>query len=499
MTYLFFEKIKNIYLKVKIKFMRKLFISFLLLISCNTSNEYFNNAYCIENINLIDARDGLKKNMTIVISENKILKVEKSSRLVLSKKNKIYDGKGLYMIPGLWDSHIHFAFEEELANSMFNLFIGHGITSVRDTGGELSFVKKWKKESQNNPNHSPRVKIAGPLIDGKFNVYNGNSVYFPPLSVRTASVEETEEMVLDLIKNDVDFLKAYEMLTPEQFEVVIKIAKKNNLRVSGHIPLSMDVISASNLGLNSIEHFRNIEMSSTNKTQELLYERRNILKNKNQILGSTLRTSIHNSQRISSIKNIDTIQLDKVLNVLLENDTWQIPTISMYKGLAYEEYNDDKWKNSFEYLPLKIKKKWNAQILKRKSPVNDDSRVFSEWQKSMTNIMNKKGIKFMAGTDTPIFFQTPGYSLHSELGVMVESGLTTMEAIESATYNPALYFNLQNELGLISEGYIADLLILTENPLEEISNTRKIKAVIKNGNYMNRKSLDSLLYNQSRN
>ena len=83
----------------------------------------------------------------------------------------------------------------------------------------------------------------------------------------------------------------------------------------------------------------------------------NILKNKNQILGSSLRTSIHNSQRISSIKNIDTIQLDKVLNVLLENDTWQIPTISMYKGLAYEEYNDDKWKNSFEYLPQKIKEK----------------------------------------------------------------------------------------------------------------------------------------------
>ena len=206
--------------------MRKLIISFFLLISCNISNEYFKNAYCIENINLIDARDGLKKNMTIVISENKILKVEKTSQLVLSKKNKIYDGKGLYMIPGLWDSHIHFAFEEELANSMFNLFIGHGITSVRDTGGELSFVKKWKKESQNNPNYYPRVKIAGPLIDGKFNVYNGNSVYFPPLSVRTASVKETEEMVLDLIKNDVDFLKAYEMLTPEQFEVVIKIAKK---------------------------------------------------------------------------------------------------------------------------------------------------------------------------------------------------------------------------------------------------------------------------------
>tara|TARA_B100001057_G_scaffold926_1_gene898 strand:- start:29397 stop:30833 length:1437 start_codon:yes stop_codon:yes gene_type:complete len=478
--------------------MKKLIILSLLLISC-IPEKYFENAYCIENINLIDAKDGLKKNMTIVVSKNKIVKVEKSNKLILSKKNKIYNGKGLYMIPGLWDSHIHFAYEKELANSMFNLFIGHGITSVRDTGGELIFVKKWKKESKNNPNYSPRVKIAGPLIDGKFNVYNGNSIYFPPLSVKTASVEETEKMVLNLIKNGVDFLKAYEMLTPEQFESVIRIAKENNLKVSGHIPLSMDVVSASNLGINSIEHFRNIEMSSTSKTQELLYERRNILKNKNRILGSTLRTNIHNSQRISSIKNIDSTELDKVLNVLLENNTWQIPTISMYKGLAYEEYNHDKWKNSFEYLPKKIKNKWNNQILKRESPANNDSRVFSKWQKSMTNTMNKKGIKFMAGTDTPIFFQTPGYSLHTELEVLVESGLTPIQAIESATYNPAQYFKMQNELGLIKEGYIADLLILSKNPLEKISNTRKINAVIKNGNYMNRSVLDSLLSWQSKN
>lgn len=479
--------------------MRKLIISFFLLISCNTSKEYFENSYCIENINIIDSVNGLKKNMTIIISGNKILKVEKTNNLILSKKNKVYDGKGQFIIPGLWDSHIHFAFEKELANSMFNLFIGHGITSVRDTGGELNFVKKWKKKSEQNPDYFPRVKIAGPLIDGKFNVYNGNSVYFPPLSVKTASVEETKEMVLDLIKNDVDFLKAYEMLTPEQFETVIKIAKKNNLRVSGHIPLSMDVISASNLGLNSIEHFRNIEMSSTNKTQELLDKRRNILKNKDKILGSTLRTNIHNSQRINSIKNIDSTELNKVLNTLFENDTWQIPTISMYEGLAYESYNDEKWKKSFDYLPLKIKDKWNDQISKRESQINDDSKVFSDWQKSMTKIMNKKGIKFMAGTDTPIFFQTPGYSLHSELEVLVESGLTPIKAIESATYNPAAYFNMQNELGLITEGYIADLLILSENPLEKISNTRKIEVVIKNGNYLNRKFLDSLLYNQSKN
>ena len=124
--------------------MRKLVILFILLVYCNTSEEYFENSYCIENINIIDCRNGLRTNMTIVISGNKILKVEKTNNLILSKKNKIYDGKGQFIIPGLWDSHIHFAFEEELASSMINLFIGHGITSVRDTGGELNFVKKFE-------------------------------------------------------------------------------------------------------------------------------------------------------------------------------------------------------------------------------------------------------------------------------------------------------------------------------------------------------------------
>ena len=295
--------------------MKKLILLCLFLSSCNQNEEYFDGAYCIENINIIDAKQGLKENMTIIISENEIIKIRKTSDLNLSSKNNVLDGSGKFLIPGLWDSHVHFAFEEELASSMFNLFMAHGITSVRDTGGEINFLKKWKSKSKSDPNIYPRVKIAGPLIDGKYNVYNGNSVYFPPLSVRTASVQETEIQVKELIKNGVDFLKAYEMLSPEQFEVITRIAKENKLKVTGHIPLSMDVISASNSGLNSIEHLRNIEMSSTSNTEELLELRRNALKNKDGILGSSLRTSLHSSQRMSSIKNIDSVQLKKVLDV----------------------------------------------------------------------------------------------------------------------------------------------------------------------------------------
>jgi len=475
-----------------------------MIVSCSDYKEYFENSYCIENINLIDAKIGLKENMTIVISNNEIIKVEKTSDLKLSKKNKIYDGTGKFIIPGLWDSHVHFAFEEELASSMFNLFMAYGITSVRDTGGEINFLKDWKNKSKSNPDIYPRVKIAGPLIDGEYNVYNGNSVYFPPLSVRTASVEETEAQVKELIKNGVDFLKAYEMLTPDQFRVITKIAKENGLKVTGHIPLSMDVISASNMGLNSIEHLRNLEMSSTPDTEGLLKLRRAALKNKDRLLGSSLRTSLHNSQRMSSIRNIDSTELKNVIKVLAKNQTWQIPTLILYKGWAYQLYEGLEWKNSFDFLPIEIKNKWNSQIESIQSIENNKATLgliknrkeFANWGQSMTRLMNKMDIKFMAGTDTPIEFQTPGYSLHNELEMLVESGFTTLEALEAATYNPSLYFNMENELGLIKEGQIANLVILSDNPLDDISNTKKIEAVIKNGNLMDRPHLDSLLKEQ---
>tara|TARA_Y100001960_G_C14781793_1_gene887404 strand:+ start:4706 stop:6118 length:1413 start_codon:yes stop_codon:yes gene_type:complete len=464
-----------------------------LFFSCSNNSVFIENGYCIENINVIDSEKGLQENMTIIVSEDKIIRVEKSSEIQLSNKNKIIDGKNKFIIPGLWDSHVHFAFEENLASSMFNLFIAYGVTSVRDTGGEFDFVNHWKNISNNNPNIYPRVKIAGPLIDGKYNVYDGNSVFFPPLSIKTTTVSETEKRVKELIDNGVDFLKAYEMLTPEQFKKIIEIAKEHGLKVTGHIPLSMDAISVSNIGINSIEHLRNLEMSSTANTEELLNIRRIALENKDKILGSTLRRNLHKSQRISSINKIDSVQLKKVFEILAKNETWQIPTLILYKGWAYKLYEDSEWKNTFDYLPLEIKEKWNYQIASAPKTDNTDRKIFSNWGKSMTGLMNKSGIKFMAGTDTPIGFQTPGYSLHKELEMLVESGLTNSEALESATSNPSKYFNMDDKLGYIKEGQIADLVILNDNPLKNISNTRKIHAVIKNGNYINKKSIDSLL------
>jgi len=261
----------------------------------------------------------------------------------------------------------------------------------------------------------------------------------------------------------------------------MKIAKKNGLNVTGHIPLSMDIETASNLGLNSLEHIKNLELWATTTKSELLEERRQMLNNKNNLSGLNLRGMIHNAQKNYAINNLDENQTEKIYKVLARNNTWQIPTISIYKVPIYKMFRSKYWIQNLKYLPKKTEKNWKQRITSSNDKINSNQKDFSDWVQKTTKEMHEYGIKFMAGTDTPLGFLIPGFSLHVELELLVESGLSELDAIKTATINPSKYFKMQDYLGLIKKNYIADLVLLNSNPLENIKNTRQISAVIKNG------------------
>ena len=464
-----------------------------ILFSCS-SGEYFEDAICIEKISTIDPIDGLKENQTVIIKDGKIFKIVSSNDLTLSKKNTIINGEGRYLMPGLWDSHIHFAYMETLAPRMFDLFLAYGITSVRDTGGQIDFVKKWKDLSLANPTDAPRVMIAGPLLDGMPNVYDGSDAGHPPLSVGLQHVQSVSQQVNMLDSLGVDFLKAYEMLTPEQFERVAQLGKDKGLKVTGHVPLSMDVISASNAGLSSMEHLRNLELSCASNADELLEQRKKLLADGKKDPGGLLRSRIHEAQRMIAIENYDEAKATEVLAVLANNQTWQIPTMALNTLSTRKPYGHPDWQTSFTYLPDTIEHQWQKTISRMmNSEASDFNQQRNNWMMDMVLKIHRAGIGIMAGTDSPIGFLTPGLSLHEELTVLVECGLTPLEAIKTATLNPAIYFNLENEVGTIKENTWADLIILDANPLEDINSTRRINAVIKQGKYFDRNELDKIL------
>lgn len=464
-----------------------------LLFGCQPSGVVFEGAICIQNITTIDPTEGQKENQTVIIKDGKILKIAPTAELKLSPSNQIIDGGGKYMIPGLWDSHVHFAYIEALAPRMFDMFLTYGITGVRDTGGEISFVRQWKDASLANPTGAPRVMIAGPLLDGMPNVYDGSDPGHPPLSVGSGSVEAVATLIGKLDSIGVDFLKAYEMLTPEQFTMVMKIAKEKGYKVTGHVPLSMDVTGASNAGLNSMEHMRNLELSCASNADELLKQRKAMLAKGKNKPGGELRSSIHAAQRETAVKNYDEKKADEIIQTLLRNQTWQIPTLALNTGQTRNPYGQPEWQESFELLPDTIRDEWKGELDGASNMEAPPFRQqYTQWMLNMAGKIHKAGVPMMAGTDTPIGFLTPGLSLHEELIVLVESGLTPAEALKTATINPARYFNLENELGSIKETMWADLVILTANPLENIKNTQRIEAVVKQGKYYDREALNQI-------
>ena len=467
---------------------------FLIATRCTSPDLYFEDALCVANISIIDPEIGLIENQTVIIKEGKILQVLAADQVTLSPKNTIIDGTGKFLMPGLWDAHVHFAYIEEMAPSMFDLFLAYGITSVRDTGGEINFTSAWKKKSLQNPTTSPRVMIAGPLLDGMPNVYDGSDHEHPPLSVGLATVSDVRNKVNELDSMGVDLLKAYEMLTPEQFEEIMRLAKEKGLNVTGHVPLSMDVISASNAGLNSMEHMRNLELSCATNSDELLAQRQEILALGKKDIGGVLRSKIHTLQRPLAIANYDPQRAQEVLDVLAKNDTWQIPTLALATGFTERPFARTAWQETFKYLPEAIEQSWKKEIdqLLTTSPT-PFNETYTQWFTEMVGQVHRTGIEIMAGTDCPIFYLTPGRSLHEELEVLVKAGLSPLEALQTATINPAKYFNLENELGAVKETMWADLLILDANPLDNIKNTQQINAVIKQGHYMGRSDLDALL------
>lgn len=475
--------------------MRSISVIIILLVgwSCSTTKPLYKDALIITNVNTIDAKNGLQKDQTVVIQDTRIVEIKPSSQLNVSS-SRIVNGKGKYLIPGLWDAHVHLSYEQDLTPAMFDLFLAYGVTSIRDTGGQLDLVLPERNRAQQNQSTCPRVMIAGPLLDGVPTVYDGSSPSKPKLGLGAGSVEEAEELVNQFANAKVDLIKAYEMLTPEAFRSVVKQAHSRGLKVTGHVPLSMDVVEASQAGMNSMEHMRNLEMACAGDWKMLLTQRKTLLQDGADTEGGTLRSNIHSAQRTHAVGNQSTARRNYVLSELAKNETWQIPTLSIMTTSALRPFASEEWQSTYDFLPQEVEDRWRLSVSNfLATPIQESKQDYTQWALQMIAHLKEANVPIMAGTDCPIFFLTPGYSLHEELALLVKGGLTPMEALEAATLRPAQYFKMEDELGLIEKGMLADLVLLEANPIDNIRNTKKISAVVRNGYFFDRAALNDLL------
>lgn len=437
-----------------------------LFISCTEENKTENYERVITNVNLVDVSNNkVVENSFVAIKNDSIARIGKMEDFNEDISGKILDGKGNFLMPGLWDMHVHFRGGDSLIaenRSLLPLYLAHGVTTVRDAGGDMSWsVLEWEKQIANKQLIGPDIYTSGPKLDGE------NPSWAGSISVST---EADVEMALDSLEAmNADFVKIYDgSVTKEMYYEIIKQAEKRNLKVTGHMPMAADVTEAVKFGLDGTEHLYYIMKAASSKKDSI------------EKVKSGYSMIIPLAQTYNdSLAKI-------VFNELAEEDFYATPTLyigSVLKELADADHSEDE---VLEFIGPGIQETYQGRIIsaKRAKESGSSMRDYTENVfKEMIRPMYDSGIKILAGSDAGPFnsFVYPGESLHAELEELVDAGLTPRQALETSVINGPEFFGIEGGHGNIKEGMPADLIILEANPLEDIKNTRNIKFVIKNG------------------
>ena len=457
-----------------------------LIASCQPASQPTGTA--ITNVTVIDAVNGVRTDHTVVYDGDEIVSVSPGG--APADVAKTIDGSGKFLIPGLWDFHVHLSYDDRFTDDMPALFLSYGVTSVRDTGGLMHKMLPIVEKMRATDAVAPRVWFSGPLLDGNFVVYDGESR--PEIGVRNTTPDEARTTIRDLKEQGIDFIKIYEMVSPAVFDAMVETAQELDLPIDSHVPLSMRAGTAGP-PVDSIEHLRNIELDCASNAPELHETRLELLRNPDGVSGYELRSSMHELQRLPAIAAYDEARCDRVIDGL--TSTIQVPTLRLTALNLAPPFDKPDWNDALSRVGDDVRQDWTAMAAEVSANPVDAYTDFGEWTRFLIGRMHERGVPIGAGTDTPIFLAIPGYSLHVELEQLVASGLSPLEALRAATVRPAEFFGIEDDIGTVDPGKRADLVLLDADPLSNITNTRRISGIISKGKFYTPEELAARLGN----
>jgi imidazolonepropionase-like amidohydrolase len=405
---------------------------------------------------------------------------------------RVIDGQGLFVIPGLWDMHAH-AFAEGSAHLLplfyFDLALANGVTGLRDMAGfadNIEADEQWRTALRTGAVLGPELVMSGALVDGP------NPTY--PRSIVVRTPQQARDAVDSLKRRGVDFIKVYNMLPKEEFFAIAEEAKQDQIPFVGHVPLAVPAVEASNAGQKSFEHLWGVLLGCSSREGEL---RASMLAeaNRSGTRPSQLRPHIKFAPELAG--SYDPQKAATLFSLLVKNNTWQVPTLSVLHMLAYIEDVSKEDDPRFKYFPKVVRDEWRPthdwRTNQRDEETIRNSHLLFEQDLKLVREMHTAGVRMLAGTDSTEPYTYPGFTLHDELAWLVAAGLTPMEALQSATRNAAEFLGRSDRQGTVEVGKDANMVLLRANPLTDIHNTQKIEAVILHGRYLSRADLDHFL------
>lgn len=438
----------------------------------------------LQDVTIIDTINGKTlQARTVVIRDNKIAAITSAP----PKDAQVVNGKGKFLIPGLWDMHMHLRGGQETLPdnaAMLKLFVANGVTSVREMGGDLGeTVFTWKKEIQEGKRVGPRIFSSGPKLDGPKPSWPGSIAVSNPEDGRKA-VQQVHQMGADFVKL---YFDAIELPT---LQAITAEAKKLKLTVAAHGMRNLTVREFVGAGVRDIQHARYYVLPGGS------IEERAIAKEYGERRGTA--NPMTNAEWVKRMNQEHSDAQERAMFQLFVKDkVWVTPTLMVgdtIDGLGIRNYDRDPRR---KFVPARIWKSWDTAG-RRKPPSEETRKVYGTTQKKVVELvprMQRTGIHLLAGSDSGYSnnFVFPGWSLHEEISMLRDAGLSNAEALQTATVNAARFFKLDKKYGSIGKGKAADLVLLDANPLIDIRNTQKIAGVVLHGQWLDRKALDNLM------
>ncbi len=391
--------------------------------------------------------------MTVVVRDGRIASIERSGAALPDGVREV-DGAGRFLIPGLWDMHVHLS---STTVSALPVLVANGVTGVRDLGGDLAELDDWRMQIAAGTLVGPRIVRAGPMLNGRrLNRY----------MVVVNSPDQARRIVRGVKLAGADLVKVHRLVPRDAYFAIVDEAKQQGLDVVGHVPMTVRPEEASDAG-QLIEHV------------ETLFE---------GVLAEGLRTA----QLPNRIREFRAKEGDALFARFVKNHTPVTPTLGAWQYLI--EHPDRTFLSDplMKYVARSVK----SAAASGPPPVAerdlfDVAQVAAEYREVVAQ-MNRAGVTLIAGTDIE-GARIPGFSLHAELLALVDAELTPLQALAAATINAARVLHKESDFGSVSVGKVADLVLLEANPLDDIRNTQRIAAVVTGGTLLDRAALDSLL------
>jgi tetratricopeptide (TPR) repeat protein len=430
------------------------------------------------NATVIDVTGGsTKRNATLLVSGDRISALGKDGDVRIPKNAHTVDATGKFIIPGLWDMHVHWYDSDYLP-----LFLANGVTGVRQMWG-VPLHYEWRKKIGNGLLLGPRMCIASTIVDGPNPIWPG--------SIIASNADEGRKAVIRAKEEGADFVKVYSMLPRDAYFAIADEARKQLIPFSGHVPESISFREASQAGQSSIEHLTRFLVQCCDREAELLKA--------TQEASLTGTAAVSNNLQLSrlALESFSETKAKALFADLKKNQTWQCPTLTVLRNISHLDdaaiTNDSRLK----FVPKSLATLWDPSTdFRFKSLKPEDlalKRAIYEKQLQIVGSMQRAGVGILAGTDTLNPYCFPGFSLHDELNLLVQAGLTPVQALRAATVNAARFMQRERDLGTVEQGKLADLVLLDADPEKDITNTRKIAAVVFGGKFLPKSSLDQIL------